>query len=73
MTPSDLFIDNTLKEIKLKRSEPPRWKDRIHEVIDQRTGEVFDRIKDGYYCSYCGRYSHYKADKCKGCGSLINK
>ena len=73
MKVTDDFINNILKEMGVNPNEPPRWKQHYHEFIDLSTGNVFDRMKDGYFCSYCGKYSYYQAGKCDGCNSIMQK
>lgn len=73
MKVSESYIDNVLKEMGVNPNEPPHWKVHIHKVIDQSTGEVVDEIKDGYFCSYCGKHSYYQPEKCVGCDSTMQK
>ena len=73
MKVSDNLIANILKKMGVNPNETPHWKIHIHKVIDQSTRDVIDRIKDGYLCSYCGRHSYYQAEKCDGCGSIMQK
>ena len=73
MTVTDSLIAGILKEMGVEPNKPARWKTRIHKCIDQRTGEVYREMKDGYMCSKCGKHSYYKASVCEGCGSPMPK
>lgn len=72
MVCTDLFIDSSAEKLKLKRNVPPSWEDYFYDIADQSTGKICNRVKDGYYCSYCGKRSYWLLDRCEGCGLTMS-
>lgn len=70
---TDDMIKDILKEMGVDRSKPPHWIQKMHKVIDQTTRELVHELKDGYTCSYCGKHSYSKKEKCDGCNSIMEK
>ncbi len=67
------LIKSILKEMGVDESQPPHWIQHMHKVKDQTTGELIHEIKDGYTCSYCGKHSYWKKEKCDGCNSIMRE
>lgn len=65
------MIAQILKEMGVDESQPPHWMPHIHKTIDQTTGELVREFQDGYMCSYCGKHSWSKKEKCDGCNSIM--
>ena len=67
MKVSDAFIENILKEMGVNPNKQPHWIQQYHEFPDH------SKMKDGYLCSYCGKHSYYRAEKCDGCNSIMQR
>lgn len=68
---TDNLIADILRGMGVDRSKPPHWMPNVDRLRDQRTGEVIREYHRGYLCSYCGKHSWGKEDRCDGCNSVM--
>lgn len=61
----DVALNRVLKRMGVDKSKAPHWMPQI-----RKTAGGFS-VKDGYLCSYCGKKSWSKKEKCDGCNSVM--
>ena len=63
----DIMIEKILNKMGVDQSQPPHW---IQKMYKSKSILEYER-PDGYTCSYCGKHSYLKKEKCDGCNSIM--
>ena len=67
------LINDVLRQMGVNSKKPAQWIPNIDRLVDESTGEIFREYHRGYICSYCGKHSWSKKEKCDGCGNIMLK
>ena len=69
MKVTDSFVNGILKDMGVNPNQPPHWIQQYY--ISKADPPIGGKTPDGYMCSFCGRKSYSKLNKCDACNSIM--